>query len=42
MRRSRLKTFLLYFAPQFSVYTKFGIDPQTTGVRAVMDRKYVS
>ena len=27
MRRSRLKTFLLYFAPQFSVYTKFGIDP---------------
>ena len=28
MRRSRLKTFLLYFAPQFSVYTKFGIDPK--------------
>ena len=27
MRRSRLKIFLLYFAPQFSVYTKFGIDP---------------
>lgn len=30
MRRSRLKTFLLYFAPQFSVYTKFGIDPEET------------
>ena len=29
MRRSRLKIFLLYFAPQFSVYTKFGIDPQS-------------
>ena len=28
MRRSRLKIFLLYFAPQFSVYTKFGIDPK--------------
>lgn len=28
MRRSRLKIFLLYFAPQFSVYTKFGIDPE--------------
>ncbi|MGN8969637.1 hypothetical protein, partial [Intestinimonas sp. HCP28S3_D6] len=27
LRRSRLKIFLLYFAPQFSVYTKFGIDP---------------
>ena len=27
MRRSRLKTFLLYFAPPFSGYTKFGIDP---------------
>ena len=27
MRRSRLKIFSLYFAPQFSVYTKFGIDP---------------
>ena len=27
MRRSRLKIILLYFAPQFSVYTKFGIDP---------------
>ena len=27
MCRSRLKIFLLYFAPQFSVYTKFGIDP---------------
>ena len=30
MRRSRLKIFLLYFAPQFSVYTKFGIDPKNT------------
>ena len=28
MRRSRLKIFSLYFAPQFSVYTKFGIDPE--------------
>ena len=28
MRRSRLKIFSLYFAPQFSVYTKFGIDPK--------------
>ena len=27
LRRSRLKIILLYFAPQFSVYTKFGIDP---------------
>ena len=27
----RLKIFLLYFAPQFSVYTKFGIDPKTAG-----------
>ena len=27
MRRSRLKTILLYFASQFSVYTKFGVDP---------------
>ena len=27
LRRSRLKIFMLYFAPQFSVYTKFGIDP---------------
>jgi hypothetical protein len=31
LRRSRLKIFLLYFAPQFSVYTKFGIDPKTAG-----------
>ena len=30
MRRSRLKIFSLYFAPQFSVYTKFGIDPLLT------------
>ena len=27
MRRSRLKIILLYFAPQFSVYTILGIDP---------------
>ena len=26
MRRSRLKTILLYFASQFSVYTKFGVE----------------
>ena len=27
MRRSRLKIILLYFTSQFSVYTKFGVDP---------------
>ena len=27
LRRSRLKTILLYFASQFSVYTKFGVAP---------------
>ena len=31
LRRSRLKIFLLYFAPQFSVYTKFRTDPFATG-----------
>lgn len=33
MRRSRLKIFLLYFAPQFSVYTKFGIDPSDPRIK---------
>ena len=28
MRRSRLKIILLYFTSQFSVYTKFGVDPR--------------
>ena len=37
MRRSRLKTFLLYFAPQFSVYTKFGIDPDILGIDTAGD-----
>ena len=32
MRRSRLKMISLYFAPQFSVYTEFGIDPAARDV----------
>ena len=32
LRRSRLKIFLLYFAPQFSVYTKFGIDSKNSWI----------
>ena len=34
MRRSRLKTFLLYFAPHFSVYTKFGIVEMSRNVQS--------
>ena len=44
LRRSRLKIFLLYFAPQFSVYTKFGIDPSfsvfTPATGALWSKKY--
>ena len=43
MRRSRLKIFLLYFAPQFSVYTKFGIDPKiiyTTNIIEGLNRQF--
>ena len=39
MRRSRLKTFLLYFAPQFSGYTKFGIDPTEQPVLRISTHK---
>ena len=35
MRRSRLKTILLYFASQFSVYTKFGVDPNGVDIKTV-------
>ena len=35
MRRSRLKIILLYFAPRFSVYTEFGIDPIDTFINYV-------
>ena len=31
-----LVVFLLYFAPQFSVYTKFGIDPNFDFARLVL------